>query len=151
MLPNKKSRFIPVSGWLKLQGKVAKEELKLAQQQLKLAQLYPKDTPTDLPPATMLRLGTLFPTAISLSTARRIDHIRAEPWPINGHNVTKGKHPRSWVDIWVNMPDGTNFIIRSQTNLTVKQARDLYREVTRKVAVFLWENRKVNLQPALAA
>lgn len=91
-------------------------------------------TPTTLPP-TMVQLGELFGASLSLDGARRVSHIEISKIP-SGY----------WVDIWMLKPDGHTHILRSvRTDLTCKQARDLHREVTRKIAVFLFENKDVQL------
>jgi hypothetical protein len=97
-------------------------------------------TPTSLP-STMISLGETFGSSLTLAGARHISHI----------NVG-GPAPKFWVDIYMFATTGGMTIHRSKTNLTRRQARDLQRYVTRKIAVFLFENKAENVEiPGVAS
>jgi hypothetical protein len=100
-------------------------------------------TPNALPP-TMLQLGDAFGASLSLDACRRVSHveIRGGYWKDTG--ATKPT-PHFIVDIDIVKPDGSStYTLRGcNVNLTRREARDLHRDVTRKIAVFLWENKDV--------
>lgn len=97
-------------------------------------------------PPSMLQLGEDMRCSLTLNGARSISHIEMRGSAYKGSNDSRVKG-HYYVDIEVYQPNGELRIIRSRTNMTAKQARNLHRQVTRKVAVFLWENRKEDVKP----
>jgi hypothetical protein len=98
-------------------------------------------------PPSMLQLGEDMRCSLTLNGARSISHIEMRGSTYKGTNETR-RRGHYYVDIEVYQPNGELRIIRSRTNMTAKQARNLHRQVTRKVAVFLWENRKEDVKPS---
>lgn len=118
-------------------------------------------TPTQLPPATLCSLGELFGASISLDAARRISHIetsgssyRPTRFRADGSGYTDPndkEEPHYFVDIWLFKPDGDTHILRSaSTTMTKRQARDCNRDITRKIALFLFENKDTPAQKLIA-
>lgn len=95
----------------------------------------------------MLQLGEDMRCSLTLNGARSISHIEMRGSTYKSTNETR-KRGHYYVDIEAYQPNGELRIIRSRTNMTAKQARNLHRQVTRKVAVFLWENRKEDVKPS---
>lgn len=102
-------------------------------------------TPNALPP-TMLTLGERFGNAsISAKVARdiiSIDSLTIGDYK-KGAERENGKYPYHMVDIWYRDAQGDdNILVRSkELRINQRQLRTFMREVTRKVAVFIFENK----------
>lgn len=116
--------------------------------------------PNALPPATLLSLGELFGGSISLAAARRVESIEMRGSYYYGEDAYDGKNPDGTAKLKPGAKRTPHFLVdidirkvgssdtrtlRSQCDLTKRQARDLLRDVTRKIALFVWTNRDVKL------
>lgn len=96
------------------------------------------NTPNALPP-TMITLGEQFGNAsLTLEGARRIGSITCITI---GSTEKTDVYPYHLIDL--NDTAGRVFVRSKNLRITRKQLRTLHREITRKVAVFLFENPKI--------
>ncbi len=98
-------------------------------------------------PFTMLHLLDSFGVSLSLNGARRISHLTVSGSRYVPTGSKTGKvESHYFVDIHMDTVCGKNSqIIRSKTTLTRRQARDLHRHATRKIAMYLFENRNKSI------
>lgn len=125
--------------------------------------------PNAMPPATFCVLPPQFGMSLSLMAARTIlaievrgssyiedeDKIIDPSDPKGVRRIPRpGARPKPhyMCDINYQRPDGDWGYYRStRTNLTKREALDLKRQVTRKIAEFVWGNRNVKLPRVLAS
>lgn len=103
-------------------------------------------TPNALP-STMITFGEQFGNAsMTLKGARQITHINCLTIGETASKQEK-KYPYHLIDVWGNDSDGESTILLRSRNLHIsrKKLRNLHREITRKVAVFLFENQQTQI------
>lgn len=100
-------------------------------------------TPNALPP-TVLSLSKELGISLTLQGARQVNSVTmlgpigrpGRPYVKDGH-----MYPCYYVDVNAQKVDGNGTYYRSRTIRTAKRMHQIHRAVTRKLAVFLFENK----------
>lgn len=108
---------------------------------------YFKRTPTTLPP-TMLQLGEKMGVSLSLDQARRVRSISQVSIGDSKGKPYADEYGNRYPYYYLRIKCSDGEIIDGGKLRNKRKLRDLHREVTKKIALFIFENQELTFEPS---